>query len=171
MTERTASFSAPIVIDENHDLAAFTSGEPSLDDWLRNRALANLRLGASRAYVVCPAGSKRVLGYYALAMGGVLNQDVAGSMRRNMPPVIPAVILGRLAVDLSARGNGLGAGLLKDAVLRAMRAAADVSARLLLVHALSPAAEAFYRRHGFVRLPVEAPTLALDLVKVAAIER
>jgi len=51
-------------------------------------------------------------------------------------------------------------------VLRAQRASAEVAARLVIVHAISPAAEAFYLRHGFTRLPVETPTLALDLVKL-----
>jgi GNAT superfamily N-acetyltransferase len=67
------------------------------------------------------------------------------------------------------QGHGLGAVLLRDAVLRGIRAAGDVSARLMLVHALSPAAEAFYLRHGFTRLPGDAPTLALDLVKFATV--
>lgn len=169
MTEQR-SFTAPALLDETHDLTSFASGEPSLDAWLRERARDNLRLGASRTYVVCPQGSPQVAGFYALAMGGILNQDVTGSMRRNMPHMIPAIILGRLAVCKSAQGAGLGAGLLRDAVLRSLRAATEISARLLVVHALSPAAEAFYKHHGFTRLPVEAPILALDLAKLATLK-
>jgi len=164
------SFTAPVVINEMHDLTSFSSGEPSLDAWLRERARDNLRLGASRTYVVCPQDSPQVVGYYALAMGGILNQDVTGRMRRNMPTTIPAIILGRLAVCKSAQGAGLGAGLLHDAVLRSLRAATEVSARLLIVHALSLAAEAFYKHHGFTRLPVESPILALDLAKLGALK-
>lgn len=169
MTEQ-ASFTAPALLGASHDLARFESGEPSLDAWLRERARDNLRLGASRTYVVCPQGSPQVIGYYALAMGGILNQDVTGSMRRNMPHTIPAIILGRLAVCKLAQGAGLGAGLLHDAVLRSLRAASEISARLLVVHALSPTAEAFYKHHGFTRLPVETPILALDLAKLAALK-
>jgi GNAT superfamily N-acetyltransferase len=110
-----------------------------------------------------------VVGYYALAMGSVLGQEVLGGMRRNMPRVIPAVVLGRLAVDQQHQGHGLGGFLLRDAVLRGIRAAGDVATRLMLVHALTPAAEAFYFKHGFTRLPGGAPTLALDLVKFAAV--
>lgn len=168
MTE--ALFSPPVVIDESHDLSAFDSGEAVLDDWLRARALDNLRLGGSRTYVVCRRNSKQVVGYYALAMGGILGSGTPGSMRRNMPRVIPAVVLGRLAVDRGMQGRGLGAALLRDATLRALRASQEVSARLLLVHALTRAAEDFYRRHGFARLPGEASTLALDLVKLAKTE-
>jgi GNAT superfamily N-acetyltransferase len=87
-------------------------------------------------------------------------------MRRNMPKFIPAVMLGRLAIDQTWHGKGLGRALLADVIARAARAASEVSARLVIVHAISPAAEAFYLHHGFTRLPVETPTLALDLVKL-----
>jgi len=87
-------------------------------------------------------------------------------MRRNMPRRIPAVLLGRLAIDRAWQGKGLGRALLADAVSRSLRARAEVSARLLIVHAISPAAEAFYFHHGFTRLPVETPTFALDLLKL-----
>ncbi|PKR87960.1 GNAT family N-acetyltransferase [Pleomorphomonas diazotrophica] len=126
-----------------------------------------MALGASRTFVSCQTGSRRVVGFYALAMGQILNQEAIGSVRRNMPRFIPAVVLGRLAVDAAWQGRGLGAALMKGAVLRSLRAAEDVSARLVVVHAISPDAEAFYLRHGFKRLPVDAPTLALDLLKLA----
>lgn len=166
MSEATNRFTVPSPIDDTHQLDHFECGEPTLDDWLRRRALDNLRLGATRTYVSCRAGTRRVVGYYALAMGSILSQDVPGGMRRNMPRLIPCVVLGRLAVDVTARGTGLGGALLQDAVSRSAKAAREVSARLVIVHALSQAAEAFYERHGFVRLPVETPTLALDLVKL-----
>ena len=98
-------------------------------------------------------------------MGQILAQEVIGSMRRNMPSVIPAVVLGRLAIDLAWQGKGLGGAMLADVLRRSLRAAAEVSARLVIAHAISPAAEAFYLHHGFTRLPVDAPTLAIDLVK------
>lgn len=136
-----------------------------MDDWLRRRALDNMALAASRTYVICATGSVRVVGFYALSMGQILNQDAAGAMRRNMPHHIPSVILGRLAVDRTWQGRGLGTVLLRDAVDHSLRASTEVSARPLIVHAISPAAEAFYRHPGFTRLPVPAPVYALDLVK------
>ncbi len=137
-----------------------------LDDWLRKRAWKNLQDAASRTYVVCPTGSLTVIGYAALSMGQILAQETTGSMRRNMPKFIPAVLLGRLAIARDWQGKGLGRALLADVIARAQRASAEVSARLVIVHAITPAAEAFYLRHGFTRLPVESPTLALDLVKL-----
>lgn len=167
MTDPTR-YTRPVALDEHHDLTAFVSGEDVLDRWLRERALENRVQGASRTYVTCPSGTRRVVGYYALAMGSILAAEVPGSVRRNMPRAIPAVVLGRLAIDRDHQGRGLGQSLLQDAVNRTVRAAQEISARLLIVHALSKAAEDFYERHGFVRLPVDTPTLALDLKKIVA---
>jgi GNAT superfamily N-acetyltransferase len=163
--------SAPVLLTEAHDHAAFDSGEPVLDDWLRRRAWNNLLAAASRTYVVCPAGSNRIAGYFSLGMGQILAREATGSMRRNMPQFIPAVVLGRLAIDRSWQGTGVGRALLADVIRRSLRASSEVSARLVIVHAISPAAEAFYLHHGFTRLPVEAPTLALDLVKLQKVEK
>jgi GNAT superfamily N-acetyltransferase len=102
-------------------------------------------------------------------MGQILNQEAIGSMRRNMPHQIPAVILGRLAIDEKWQGKGLGKALLQDAVQRSTRAAKEVAARLLIVHVISTEAEAFYSHHGFMRLPTETPTYALDLIKFASL--
>jgi GNAT superfamily N-acetyltransferase len=159
-------FDPPVLLTEAHDGSAFASGEPVLDDWLRQRAWNNLQTAASRTYVVCPIGTKTIVGYSALSMGQILAQEVTGSMRRNMPKFIPTVTLGRLAIDRGWQGKGLGRALLADVIARAQRASSEVSARLVIVHAISPAAEAFYRYYGFTRLPVETPTFALDLVKL-----
>lgn len=166
MTDTPPLFSPPVLLTESHDTTSFDCGEAVLDDWLRNRAWDNLQVAASRTYVTCPANSSQVVGYFALSMGQILAQDVRGSMRRNMPKQIPAVTLGRLAIDRAWQGKGLGRALLADVVRRSLRAGAEVSARLVIVHVISPAAEAFYLHHGFTRLPVETPTLALDLLKL-----
>jgi len=160
----------PTLLNSAHDCSEFASGELILDEWLRDRALHNIQIGASRSYVVCPQNSQKVVGYYAVCMGQVLSQDVVGSMRRNMPKQIPAVILGRLAIDKAWQGNGLGKLLLADVVQRALRASAEVSARLIIVHAISPTAERFYLHHGFTRLPVTSATFALDLVKFVQLQ-
>jgi GNAT superfamily N-acetyltransferase len=165
VTDPCGLFSAPRLLAPEHDLSDFDSGEPSLDEWLKKRALANAAIGASRTYLTCRSGSLSAAGFYAIAMGQILNQEATGAMRRNMPLQIPAIMLGRLAVDRKSQGQGLGKMLLTDAVQRSLMAAAEVSARLIVVHALSPDAEAFYRRFGFSRLPVATPMLALDLVK------
>ena len=165
MTDPPPLLDVPVPLTEAHDSGIFDSGEPALDDWLLRRAWNNQQLAASRSYVVCPTGSQAIAGYFALSMGQILAGEVTRAMRRDMPRAIPAVVLGRLAIDRVWQGKGLGRALLADAVQRSLVASREVSARLVIVHAISPAAEAFYLHHGFTRLPVETPTLALDLMK------
>jgi len=166
---KNREFTPPVPLTSRHDLKDFQSGEETLDTWLRERAFANMESAASRTYVISPSSSRKVIGYYAICMGQILNQEVIGSMRRNMPRKIPAVILGRLAIDEKYQGTGLGKALLHDAVQRSSRASKEVSARLLVVHAISVKAEAFYLHLGFARLPTETPTYALDLIKYASL--
>jgi hypothetical protein len=163
VTDPNPVFAPPALLTEAHDSASFDCGEPVLDDWLRHRAWDNLQVAASRTYVVCPSESNRIAGYFALSMGQILATEATGSMRRNMPRQIPAVVLGRLAIDRTCQG--LGRALVFEVLRRSVVASAEVSARLVIVHAISTAAEAFYCHHGFTRLPGENPTFALDLVK------
>jgi GNAT superfamily N-acetyltransferase len=160
--------SAPILLTVDHRLEEFNSGVESLDDWLKRRALPNQISGASRTYVVAEA--KKVLGYYCLASGALeLNHAPAG-IRRNMPDPVPVAILGRLAVDTSWQGKGLGVALLQDAVLRTSQAAAIVGIRGFLVHTLSEQAKQFYQYHGFAASPTQPMTLILSLKQKNDIE-
>jgi len=152
---------APALLSATHMTDAFASGTPSLDDWLQRRARANQISGASRTYVVAEAG--RVVGYYCLASGALALNDAPGGLKRNMPDPIPMAILGRLAVDQTWQGRGLGAALLRDVVERTQAAAAILGIRGLLVHALSDAAKAFYQHHGFVASPSRPMTLVMSL--------
>ena len=161
MTGTADEISAPEHLTPDHDLAAFDSGVPALDDWLRRRALANEEAGGSRTYVVCAGG--RVVGYYALATGGVAEAAAPGRVRRNMPDPVPVMVLGRLAVDRAYRGRGLGAGLLRDATLRTLQAAGFGGIRAILVHAISEEAKRFYERQGFVASPVDPMTLMITV--------
>ena len=88
-----------------------------------------------------------------------------------MPKPIPAIVLGRLAVDAQYQGQGIGGGLLQDAILRALSAANQVAVRVLLCHAIDDNAREFYLRHGFLQSPVEDLTVMLDLSKVVALIR
>jgi GNAT superfamily N-acetyltransferase len=161
MTRGAEEISAPEHITPAHDVAAFDSGIPALDDWLKRRALANEEAGGSRTYVVC-AGS-RVVGYYALATGGVAQEAATGRVRRNMPDPVPVMVLARLAVDRTYQDRGLGAGLLRDAILRILQAAELGGIRAILVHAISAEAKRFYERHGFVESPTDPMTLMITM--------
>jgi GNAT superfamily N-acetyltransferase len=158
---------APDHLRADHDLSAFDSGVPALDDWLKRRALANEKSGASRTYVVC-VNDTRVVGYYALANGGVALDAATGRTRRNMPDPIPVMVLGRLAVDRKYHGRELGRGLLRDAILRTVQAAGIVGIRAIIVHAISEEAKRFYERSGFSVSPIDPMAL---MITVADAER
>jgi GNAT superfamily N-acetyltransferase len=156
---------APEKLRADHDLTEFDSGEPSLDDWLRRRALQNKEGGASRTYVVC-AGQK-VVGYYALAAGAVAHAEAPGRVRRNMPDPVPVMIIGRLAVHKDFQGRKIGPGLLRDAVLRTLQAADIAGVRALLVHAISERAREFYEDCGFIASPMDPMTLMITIEEAA----
>lgn len=158
------SFSAPAPLNDAHVVESFRCSEPSLESWLKQRARRNQAEGASRCFVVCEEYS--VVGYYALAAGAVLHAVASGGIRRNMPEPIPVVVLGRLAVHADFAGKGIGAGLLRDAVLRSLRLAEELGVRALLCHAVSNDARTFYLHHGFVESPIEPMTLMLNLAKL-----
>ncbi len=163
MTGGADEISAPEHLTPEHDLAAFDSGVAALDDWPKRRALANEAAGGSRTYVVCAGG--RVVGYYALATGGVAQTAASGRVRRNMPDPVPVMVLGRLAVDQAYRDRGLGAGLLHDAILRTVQAAELGGIRAILVHAISDEAKRFDERHGFIESPVDPMTLMITVAE------
>lgn len=160
--------SAPMPLAEEHRLASFRCTEPTLESWLKQRAWHNQQNGASRCFVVCTG--EDVVGYYALAAGAVAHDNAPGSVRRNMPDPIPVIVLGRLAVHTDWAGQGIGAGLLKDAVLRALRLSKDMGIRALLCHATNEEAKRFYLHYGFVVSPIEPLTLMLNLAKVPTID-
>lgn len=161
MTGGLEGIGAPEHLTPQHDVEAFDSGVAALDDWLKRRALADEQAGASRTYVICAAG--RVVGYYALATGAVAQAAATGRVRRNMPDPVPVMVLGRLAVDRAYQDGGLGAGLLRDAILRTLQAAGIGGIRAILVHAISEEAKRFYERHGFVESPIDPMTLMITI--------
>ena len=153
---------APQPLTAVHRVNGFACGEPSLDEWLKRRALNNQQSGASRTFVVVDEANQ-VLGYYALAAGAVAHQLATGAVRRNMPDPVPVLVLGRLAVDSRAQGIQLGAGMLQDAVSRAMTVSQNTGVRALLVQALNEQARGFYQHYGFVPSPHNPMTLMLCL--------
>jgi GNAT superfamily N-acetyltransferase len=153
------AYSTPRPIGSEDDLANFDSGEPSLDEWLRKRALTNQSTGASRCFVTCRDG--QVVGYYALATGSVQRLEASRRVGQGMPEPIPVVLLGRLAVDRKEQGRSLGSALLRDAIARTVEAAEIIGVRALLVHALHERARDFCLHHDFEPSPTDPMHLML----------
>lgn len=154
----------PRPIEPSDNTADFDSGEASLDRYLADRALTNHFAGLGRRCYVCiDADSNKALGYYTLSAVAVEHADLPGKVRRNAPNPVPAVLMGRLAIDEKAQDSGLGRFLVRDAILSTLAAADRIGARILLVHALHDRAAEFYEQLGFKRSPTDPLHLYLLL--------
>lgn len=146
-------FLRPRAIRPTDDCGTFDCGEETLDEWLKNRAKRNELGGASRTFVTVDADSGAVVGYYCISASSLRHEDATGALKRNMPDPIPVILIGRLAVDSSVNGRGVGASLLQEAVLKSIEVSQIIGARAILVHALSAAAVDFYTKFGFALVP------------------
>lgn len=156
----------PTLLSADNDTDDFDCGDETLDNWLKHLAPRNQREGSSRTWVV--TDGPRVVAYYASSTAVLARAGATGRAGRNQPDPLPAMLLGRLAVDREYQGRGLGAALLKHFLLKVLEVAAHTGVRLALVHAANDAAADFYRRYGFEPSPIDDFTLML-LVKDIAI--
>jgi GNAT superfamily N-acetyltransferase len=151
----------PRLLEPTDPLDKFDCDVPVLNQWLRRRALSNHVSGASRTYVA-PA-REAIAGFYCLAAGSLVHAGATGAIRRNMPDPIPAIVLGRLAVDLRAQGQGVGFGLMAHALDTVLSLSRQAGIRTLLVHAKDAPAAAFYRKAGFVPSPLDDLVLMVKI--------
>lgn len=161
--EEALGVRAPEVIEEHHVVSQFFCGKETLDDFVKNKALKNRRNKATTTYVICKSGSSVAIGYFSLASGCVVRDEAPKNLQRNMPREIPAVVLGRLAIDLRYQGQGLGEALLLEAFERALVASNTIGAAVILIHAIDTAAADFYKKHGFKESPIKPLTLMHSL--------
>jgi GNAT superfamily N-acetyltransferase len=157
----SASFHLTL-LDAVHDRTMFNSGSEALDRYLREQASQDVRRRVATCFVALADG-QRIAGYYTLASASLLLNDLPSSTARKLPryPTVPAVRMGRLAVDQVFKGQGLGGALLADALDRATRS--EIAAYALMVDAKDETAATFYRHHGFIALPDSPHTLFLPL--------
>ncbi len=161
------TLSAPELLSEAHDLSQFSCGKPSLDNWLRTRALSNQQKGFTVVMVVHDAG--RVVGYYGLSPTAVVPASLPRSVRTGQPPdPVPCLLLGQLATDLNWLGRGIGTGLLKHALVRSVQGATLIGGRALIVNALDDEALVFWRRRGFLPSKDDPMVLSRSIFDIAA---
>jgi ribosomal protein S18 acetylase RimI-like enzyme len=158
----TASFViAPL--SPNHDKLAFSCGVDPLDRYLQTQATQDIRRRIANCFVATSANSNIIAGYYTFSAASVPMLDLPSEAAKRLPryPVVPAALIGRLAIDRQYRGRGLGAALLFEAFARAARA--DTAIFAVLVDAKDDAAAAFYRHHGFQPFAARPLTLFLPI--------
>ena len=162
-------FSEPEPLGPDHVLEGFDCGRASLNVWLVRYARQAAAVGSARTYVILDAQQARVVGYYALTAAGLERDSAPVRIVKGMPQYpIPVVLLARLAVDLSVAGRGLGAWLLRDAMMRTLAAAETIGVRAMLVHAIDQHAAGFYLRHGLEASPTEPRHLMILIKDIAA---
>ncbi|AYH46121.1 GNAT family N-acetyltransferase [Azoarcus sp. DN11] len=158
-------FVAPL--DATHDRTGFRCGSAALDRYFREQVTQDIRRRVAACFVAL-ADRKRIAGYYTLASASLMLADLPADIGKKLPryPAVPAVRMGRLAVDEAFSGQGLGGALLADALVRAT--GSEIAAYALMVDAKDDRAVGFYAHHGFIALPDSPSTLFLPLATALA---
>ncbi|BBD69269.1 hypothetical protein NIES4072_34030 [Nostoc commune NIES-4072] len=165
MIEQTKTINPPQPLTHEHDLLEFKSKSEALNNWLKEKALKN-EGDTARTFVVTV--ENQVIGYYCLATGSVTHLVAVSKAKRNAPDPIPCMLIGRLAVDTKWQGQGIGSGLLKDAIIRILSVSQIAGVRCILVHAKDEEAKRFYLKRGFQPSPIEPLTLMMTLKDIRA---
>jgi GNAT superfamily N-acetyltransferase len=144
--------------DERFTVETFDCGQPNLSGWLTRHARTAQAKRTAQVFVRTEQGGITVLGYFTLSAHEIVAADLPRRLARGMPERIPAVLLGKLALDRRLHGRGLGGQLLFDAYQRVLAATRNVAARYLVVDAIDDKAVGFYEHYGFIRIPAEPST-------------
>ena len=159
--------SGPELLTAAHILDGFSCGKPSLDRWLKMRALSNQEKGFMAVIVIHEAN--RAVGYYGLAPTAIVPSRLPRSIRTGQPPgPVPCLLLGQLATDQNWIGKGVGTGLLKNALQRCVTAASLIGGRALIVNAVDVEAAAFWGRRGFIPSKDDPLVLFRSIADIAA---
>lgn len=155
-----------------HDRAAFLCGVEALDAYLRKQAGQDLKKRAAVPFVITPDG-RTIAGFYTLSQYTVQLDAVPPDVAKKLPkyPVVPATLLGRLAVSTAFRGQGLGTMLLMDALYRALLHSGELASAGVVVDAKDAAALTFYKKYGFLELPKVERRLFLPMGTVEKLFR
>lgn len=156
-------------LERSHGVESFDCGHEALNRYISRFALNNQAAGSAQTYVALEG--ERVIGYYSLAVGAIAHTEAPARVGKGLGRhPVPVMLLARLAVDSSAKGKGLGAALLYDALLRTLQAADIAGIRAIIVHAKDDAARRFYEHFDFDPSPTDPYHLYLlikELRKIA----
>ncbi len=160
-TRQAAPFRVTQLTSE-HDRTAFRCGSPPLDRYFQQQVTQDVKRRVASCFVALDS-EQRIAGFYTLASSSVSLIDLPASAAKKLPryPSVPAVRMGRLAVDEAFKGKGLGSALLADALERTIRS--DIAAFAILVDAKDEAAAGFYEHHSWQRLTPQGLMLFLPL--------
>jgi GNAT superfamily N-acetyltransferase len=152
-------------LERSHNRTAFDCGIESLDRYLKRQAGQDIRRRVSRVFVGrAQEDDIKVLGFYTLSALAIDLSVLPVALAAKLPrQPVPAALIGRLAVDRSAQGTGIGRMLLADAIKRTLAVSDEIAIYAVVVDAINERAESFYRRYGFARLAHGGSRLFLPL--------
>ena len=144
--------SIELLDSKKHDRSTFYCGVDNLDDYIKTRASPELKKRVSTPYVLTNLPERQVLGYYCLSSYSIASTELDESTAKKLPryPLLPAILLGRLAVDSGYQGNGYGDLLIADALKRSLELSKQLASFAVVVDAIDKGAAIFYQRHGFI---------------------
>lgn len=156
-------------LGRRHDRTAFHCGAEALDLYLKQQARQDADKRVAAPFVAVRLPDTVVLGYYTLSASVLTLTDLPDEMARKLPryPQLPVTLLGRLAVDQSTKGQGLGEHLLLDALHRSLAHADQIAAMAVVVDAKDESAAAFYRHYGFIPLQTQPSRLFVPMRSIA----
>jgi GNAT superfamily N-acetyltransferase len=154
-------------LNDSHVLTSFDSGKEPLDRWLRQSAGRGQLQDTGRTFV-WHAGDGEVVAYYTLTGHALHRESLSKRQAHSLPAEVPAILLAKLALDLSLHGQGLGGELLLDALTRCVRAGEMVASRFVVVDAIDESAASFYGKYGFTPIPDTEPARLLRRLKSIA---
>lgn len=158
-------------LGRHHDRAAFSCGVPALNQYLQRQARQDVQRHIAAVFVLQDGEEGRIAGYYTLSATAIGLNELPDDLARRLPryPDLPAVLLGRLAVDTGYRGQGFGEIVLMDALSRALTQSQQIAALAVIVDAKDEAAVGFYQRYGFQQLIEQPERLYLPMQTIATV--
>lgn len=156
MTDKNNNFQYEIIhLNKTHNKESFLCGIDALDNYLLTKANQDNKKNVAVTYALTLHHSHQVLGYYTLSSLGIMPGELPIEIIKKLPryPILPAILLGRLAVDKTHQGNKIGKLLLIDALKRSFMISEQIGAIAVIVNAKNKTASDFYQYFGFIQFP------------------
>lgn len=153
---------------KKHNRAAFKCGKDDLDRYLHSQATQDMKKRVAIVFVLVDAPNSNVIAYYTLSSYSIEAVELDDALAKKLPkyPLLPATLLGRLAVDINYQGKGLGGVVLVDALKRSLAATVQVASLAVVVDALDESAAGFYQKYSFQRFKQHPLKLYLPMQSV-----
>lgn len=171
MTVMPSSWQVLAFDSKAHDRTAFSCGASELDRYLREHASQDIKRDVARVFVAVRPEATTICGYYTLSATSFQRDELPVEQARKLPRYpVPAVLLGRLAVDRDVQRSGLGEFLLMDAMYRTLLATQVMAVHAMVVDAKDASAAKFYCRYGFIAFPNNTQRLFLPMATIRQLQ-